>query len=92
MEGQGERGTVIGDEKGTKEYWLRGNPTASTLGSHYTSNDISYSKNPSAMQKNMAKLLAEKVWNEWHSNMLALLERDVSDDDSLAKTLLTIAF
>ena len=33
----------------------------------------------------MAKLLADKFRNEWHNNMLELLQRDVPDDDSAAK-------
>ena len=63
-EGQGKRGSVIGDTKGAEEHWLRDNPTVATLRLHCSNNGISYSTNPSPTRKNMAKLLADKFWNE----------------------------
>ena len=91
-EGQGERGSILSDEKGAEEYWLRGNPTVATLRLRCTNNGISVDTNPSPTQKMMAKFLGDKFCDEWHHIMSDLLQRDVPEDDSAANKLAMIAF
>ena len=91
-EGEGERGTVIGDEKCTIEYWMRGSNSSKILQDLCDEHEMPYSKAPPTIRRVMATRLAEKFQLLWHDKMAELLGADVPDNDFAANKLARIAF
>ena len=46
IEGQGEQGSIIGDEKCTQEYWMRGNPKVDKLQKLCEDHGVPFNKEP----------------------------------------------
>ena len=91
-EGEGERGTVVGDEKCTAEYWLRKGSNVEKLQKLCDEHGVEYTKAPATRRNVMAAGIAEKYQSLWHEKMAELLHSDIDDGDMESNKLATVAF